>query len=66
MQVQRRESLISLEEAQGLVLEAAAPLDTEVVPLNKANGTQQARVHQSDCEEGDKATLMAMLTLGRV
>jgi molybdopterin molybdotransferase len=38
LQARRRENLISLEEAQALVLEAAAPLDTELVPLNKANG----------------------------
>ncbi len=38
MQSPRRDRLISLEEAQALVLQTAAPIDTEVVSLKDADG----------------------------
>ncbi len=38
MQSPRRDKLISLEEAQALVLKVAAPLDSEVVSLKDADG----------------------------
>jgi len=38
VQSPRRDKLISLEEAQALVLQAAAPLDSEVVSLKDADG----------------------------
>ena len=51
MHTLRREKLISLEEAQGLVLEAAAPLGTVVVPLKNASGRVLAEEVRSSHDE---------------
>jgi molybdopterin molybdotransferase len=47
----RKETLISLEEAQSLVLEAAAPLDTEVLHLKDAGGRVLAKTVRSSRDE---------------
>ena len=51
MHTPRKENLISLEEAQSLILQAVAPLDTEMLHLKDAGGRVLAKTVRSSRDE---------------